>query len=71
MLTPISPLGSFALYSLNRKPAPAGTADGAFGRQLHEVLRRQRLRAQQQELQTGAADYHKRPPYPWKPRPPS
>jgi hypothetical protein len=46
-------------------------ANGDLGPQLGALARRRQLQAQQRAFRTGPVDYRVRPPYPYRPRPPS
>ena len=53
-----------------QQAASFGAACRALGDQLSALVRRQRLRQQQEDLQAGLVDYLAIPPYPFRPRPP-
>lgn len=50
---------------------PSAFLSGAIGDQLNALERRRQLRNQSQALRNAPADYSARPPYPYRPRPPS
>jgi hypothetical protein len=71
MIRPIGPLRTaWSQASSNNLPR-SGPLPGALGPQLSALLRRRRLRIQQQDLEAGLADYLTSPPYPPRSRPPS
>ncbi len=71
MIRPVSSSSLGWLLALRRPLARSGPELGALSRQLSALERRRRLREQQQEVQSGAADSLAIPPYPYRPRPPS
>jgi hypothetical protein len=71
MIRPIGRMPSEWIFPYGMRLARSGTSGGALGRQLSALVRRRRLRKQQQELQAGVALQQAIPPYPLRPRPPS
>jgi len=70
----IRSIGSSSIYRWVARGVPlarSGPDPGALSQQLSALNRRRRLREQQHEVQSGAADYVAFPPYPTRPRPPS
>jgi len=71
MICPIGPLRYGWAYRRSMRLPRSGPPAGAIGDQLIALVRRRRLRDQQEDLQAGLVDYEAIPPYPPRPRPPS
>jgi hypothetical protein len=71
MIRPIGPLRYAWIYTRNMRLPRSGPPLGAISNQLNALMRRRRLREQQEDLQAGLDDYLAIPPYPNRPRPPS
>jgi hypothetical protein len=71
MIRPIGPLRDAWIYTRCMRLPRSGPPAGAFSDQLNALVRRRRLRAQQEDLSAGLDDYLAIPPYPRRPRPPS
>lgn len=71
MIRIAEPVRNFWTMIFDMRLARSGPLSWAPGEQLGALVRRRRLRFQQQQLEGGAADYKARPPYPFRPRPPS
>ena len=71
MIRPIGRMRYAWLHTRTMRLPRSGPPTGQLGRQLSALVRRHRLRAQQEDLQAGVVDYLAAPPYPDRPRPPS
>lgn len=71
MIRPLGSIQAVWIAGPAMRLARSGPLSGALGRQQSALARRRRLQAQLQQLKGGAVDYHARPPYPFRPRPPS
>ncbi|MCE5301867.1 MAG: hypothetical protein LLF97_02010 [Planctomycetaceae bacterium] len=71
MIRAIGPLRYAWTYTRSVRLPRSGPPAGAPVEQLSALVRRRRLRMQQEDLQAGLVDYEAIPPYPSRPRPPS